>query len=208
MGLREYIESAKKQGANEAQIRDALTKNGWAVQDIDSALRPAQDALVVPPPPAPHFGMWVAFLYIILFISLYVSATSFGGILHLVVDEKIPDKLATLGYGYYANQYLMQAYLACLIVGFPIFAGLFLFLKRQVIKQPAIKSLRARKQLVYLTLVGTFLIMLGHLIATIYGFLGGTVTARSLGHLGVTFFVAGSIFVYFLVDVWGDRRQA
>ena len=207
--LLEYIANARTTGATDDQIREALLKNGWQVADVNHALNPLNaGSTLTPPPPAPHFGMWVGFLYVILFISLYVSATALGGILHYAVDEMIPDSLDTVNASQYIGQYLMQTYIASLIVGFPIFAALFLVLKNQTIKAPTVKGLRIRKILIYITLIGTFLIMLGHLIATVYGFLGGTVTQRAIGHLGVTFLVAGSIFVYFLMDVWGDRKQS
>lgn len=205
--LQEYISSARGKNVTDDQIRHALLKSGWKSEDVDHALDTGMDSTLPPPPPAVHFGMWVGFLYVILFISLYVSATALGGILHYWVDEVIPDRLDTVNYSQYFSQYLMQYYLSALIVGFPIFGALFLVLKHQALKNPAVKSLGVRKILIYLTLVGTFLIMLGYLIATIYGFLGGSVSTRVFGHLGVTFLVAGSIFVYFLMDVWGDRTQ-
>lgn len=204
-----FIEKARQSKATDEQIRAALLQHGWAPDAIDGALRPASSLeTLAPPPPAPHFGMWIGFLYIILFISLYVFATALGGVAHYAVDEYIKDSLDQVDYTKYIGQYLMQTYLSCLIVGFPIFAFLFLIIKRQVIKNHAIKGLRVRKILIYLTLVGTFLIMIGHIIGTVYGFLGGTVTLRAAAHLGVTFLVAGTIFVYFLLDVWGDRKQS
>lgn len=155
-----------------------------------------------------HFEMWIGFLYIILFISLYVCATALAGILHYAVDDFIPDNLDSMSVSYTMGAYFMKAYLASLIVGFPFFAALFLILKHQTIKNPAIKNLQARKGLIYFTLVITFLIMIGSLIATVYGFLDGSVTQRSVAHLFVTLLVAGFIFGYFLFDVWGDRRQS
>lgn len=208
--LQSYIADMHSKGATDEQIKAELLKHGWPEKDVNAAFTPIESSVSVPPPPdVSHFGMWIGFLYIILFISLYVTATAFGGILHYAVDELIQDNLdTTYAAAQYVNQYLMQGYLACLIVGFPIFAFLFLFLKRQAVKNPSVKNLRIRKILIYLTLIGTFLIMLGHIIVTVYGLLGGTVTMRALGHLGVTLFVAGGIFIYFLQDVLGDRKQS
>lgn len=207
--IADYVTSARAKGASDDQIKNALQKAGWQESAIVSALTPVKEnALPEAPPPAPHFGMWVGFLYVLLFISLYVSATALGGIFHYAVDEFIPDTLDKTNFSMTIGQYMMQFYIASLIVGFPIFAGLFLILKNQALKNPAVKGLRIRKILIYITLVGTFLIMLGHLIATVYGFLGGTVTERALAHLCVTLLVAGSIFGYFLLDVWGDRKQS
>lgn len=205
--LLDFIESARNKGVGDSAIKTTLLQHGWKEQDIEQAMSAKGFSLPVPPP-VQHFGMWIGFLYIILFISLYVCASSFAGILDYAVDANIPDALDRSETIYtIIGQYLMQYYLASLIVGFPIFAGLFIFLKKQTLKNPAIKGIRSRKILVYITLIGTFLIILGHLISTVYGFLGGIITTRTIGHLGVTLLVAGSIFIYFLVEIWGDRKQ-
>jgi hypothetical protein len=129
-----------------------------------------------------------------------------GGILHIGVDDFFKDKIDTYSYTDGINTYLLNVYIAFLIVGFPIFATLFVFLKRQAIKNPGIKNLGVRKFLIYLTLVGTFLIMIGHLITTIFGLLSGEIAMSSIFHLGVTFLIAGSIFVYLLLAVKEDRN--
>lgn len=207
--LDKYIVSSREQKVPDSDIKAQLIKSGWGEAEVDKglAVSPAGDFL--PPPPVPRFGMWVAFQYIILFISLYISATSFAGILHQIVNDKITDSLDNIGYSYAAtfNDSLVRVYIAALIVAFPIFLVLFLILKRQVLQKPIVKSLKARKVLIYLTLVGTFLIMLGHLIMEIYGLLSGTTTTRSLAHLGVTLLVAGSIFIYFIFEVKEDRKH-
>lgn len=150
--------------------------------------------------------MWVAFQYIILFIALYLSATAVGGILHEAVDNVFSDRINPYDYGRSINNWLLNFYIAFLIVGFPIFAWLFIVLKKQAIEKPGIKNLGARKFLIYLTLVGTFLIMIGHLIGTVLSFLNGDIALSSIFHLGVTFLIAGSIFVYLLLAVKEDRK--
>lgn len=201
--LLNFIQNAKAKKVPEDTIRGQLLKTGWSEYDINEAMTPnSSSGINMPPPPVPHFGMWVAFQYIILFITLYIWATAFGGMLDYIVDKYLPDTLYARG-GF--NSFVMW-YLACLIVVFPIFAFLFLVLKKQAINKPAVKNLRARKVLIYLTLVGTFLLMVVHLIITLFRFLNGSSTLNSFLHFLVTLFVAGSIFVYFLIEVWGDRK--
>lgn len=154
----------------------------------------------------PHFGMWVAFQYVILFISLYISFTSLGFLLHDTVDKYIPDPAKTINVYSMISSSLLRWYIAALIVVYPIFAFLFITAKKQVLKNPDLKNLRARKILIYITLVGTFIIMVINLIATINRFLGGTQSLNSFAHLGITILVAGSIFVYLINEVKGDRK--
>lgn len=206
--LVKYITSLRNQNVNDQLIKEKLIESGWPENEILSALVP-QSTINNIPPPVPHFGMWVAFQYIILFITLYIWATCFGGILHYAVDQNIKDPIDNLSYSFGSRlgSIIMPGYLAGLIVSFPIFAALFLILKKQAKEKPGVKNLRVRKVLIYLTLIGTFLVMIGHLISTIYGFLSAATTLRSLMHLLVTLLVAGSIFIYFLMEVWGDRKN-
>ena len=205
--LEKYIATARAQNATNDQIKQQLVQGGWVESEVSEALNPQPSgAPNLPPPPVPRFGMWVAFQYIILFISLYISATALGGLLHTAVDRIFQDRINQYDYGSTINSYLLNVYLAFLIVGFPIFAYLFITLKRQTIKKPAVKNITSRKILIYITLVGTFLIMVGHLIGTIMSFLNGSIALSSIFHLGVTFLIAGTIFVYLLLAVKEDRK--
>lgn len=206
--LIKYIESAREKKASDEKIKSALISAGWGENEIAEALKPKSDSLELPPPPVPHFNMWVSFQYVLLFISLYISATSFGTILHYAVNQYIPDKLDELNYSYSygLTDWMLSSGIAGIIVTFPIFAVLFILLKRQTLERPAVKNIKLRKILIYLTLIGTFLVMIGHLIYTIYSFLEGSTTTRSGAHLLINLIIAGSIFGYLLGEVREDRK--
>src|SRR3989344_29011 len=108
--LEKYINSAREQKITDSEIREQLVKAGWSESDVTSALSPKSTSNInLPPPPVPQFGMWVTFQYILLFICLYVSATSLGGILHRVVDKYLPDNVDRIDY---FGSYLLKGYLA------------------------------------------------------------------------------------------------
>ena len=207
--LSNYIASARSGGAKDDQIKAELLKSGWPESEVSLAFTPSQDSAInLPPPPVPHFGMWVAFEYIVLFITLYVSAMSLGGILNFAVDKSLPDRLnQSLSYSLGLGQLLLQGFLAGIIVCYPIFILLFIILRKQLIANQAIRNLRARKLLIYLTLLVTFLIMIGNIISVVFGFLSGNATTNSLAHFGVTVTIAGSIFLYLLLEVREDRKE-
>lgn len=217
--LEKYINAARERKVSDEVIKSELIKSGWSESDVLEALTSKPSTGIdVPPPPVPRFGMWVAFQYILLFISLYVTATAVSSILHYAVDDFIRDPLDKTGYDRYSGfagfDYFSLLFgdqllilLAALIVAFPIFGALFLIVKKEAIAKPAIRGLKTRKILIYITLVITFLILVGHLIGTIYSFLSGTVTTRILAHLVVTFAITGSIFAYLLREVWEDRKS-
>jgi MFS family permease len=205
--LKNYIDEARQKKVSDEQITNSLLSAGWPTDQVTAAL--AGDADLLVPPPAPsvaHVGMWTGFLYILFFISLYVLATSIGGIFHTWVDKALPTPNDSFTSYFIDNATLIQGYLAAIIVSYPVLIALAILLKKQLIKQPMVKNLRSRKILIYITLVGTFLIMLGEVISTIYDFLSGSVTGNVIGHLFVTVLIAGSIFGYYISEVKHDRK--
>lgn len=206
-----YITNAREKKVSDAQIKAALIAAGWQEDQVVAALNQSTNGLLPPPPPPQaHVGMWVGFLYILFFISLYVLLISIGIIFHHMVDKLIPDiKTASASYSDIYDSsfvYAIRGCIAAIIVSYPIFLILALTLKKQLSKQPIVRNLRSRKLLIYLTLIITFLIMLGHIIMTIYGFLSGSLTGNAIGHLLITVLVAGSLFGYFINEVKYDRK--
>ena len=215
--LKSYIEKAREKKLTTEQIKNNLIAAGWQEEQIAEALSQDTDLLPPPPPPAvAHVGMWTGFLYILFFIALYTLATAIAGMLHLWIDKALPTVIDNadgssfdLFSMFAANGYsasIIRGYIAAIIVSFPIFITLAFILKRQIVTQPYVKNLRSRKLLIYITLIGTFLILLGNIIATCYDFLSGTVTGNGLGHFGVTILIVGAIFAYFIGEVKNDRK--
>jgi len=207
--LQSYIDEARKKSATDDQIRDNLIRGGWTEQDVNSALSPKLSDIPLPTPPVPHIGMWTGFLYIIFFISLYILSTATGNIFHFWVEKVMPQPASITGgfslWSWYSDESI-RASIAAIIVSFPIFAILGIMLKKQLVKRPTVRSLRSRKQLIYITLLGTFLIMLSQVISTLYSFLSGSGTWNAIGHLMVTLSIAGTIFLYFISEVKNDSK--
>lgn len=208
--LEKYIKSARDQRVSDQVIREQLLRAGWQVGDIDLALTPVPSGAaglpIAPIAPVPHFGMWVAFQYILFFITILVCATALAEIFHFFVAKWLPDSLEYSYYFFATNDDILRIYMASLMVSFPIFATLFIVLKRQALKNQQVKNLRTRKILVYATLIITFMVLLTRIINNVYKFLGGVAVAPMLAHAAVTFIVSGSIFIYFILDIMADRR--
>lgn len=207
--LVKYIESARAKQMSDDVIKMQLIKAGWNESEVSEVLKPSlkvDDSLI--PPPVPRIGMWVSFQYVLLFISLYIWTISLGGIAYHATDRLIKDPLdrSAPSMGGLDNP-VMKGYLAAIIVAYPIFVLLFLRLKKLSYEKPFTKSLGSRKALIYLTLVITFLILITHLIAIIYGVLDGDIKGRSIAHFIITLSIAGSVFFYLLHDVREDRKS-
>lgn len=154
--------------------------------------------------------MWDAFEHILLFISLYTMATAIALILHTFVDKWLPGVQADLYSNYYSNSdwqsVLLRGYTAALIVSLPVFSFLFLDLVKRMNKNPHLRTIKSRRVLIYITLVITFIIMLGNVISAVFTLLGGNITVNFLLHLFVTIAVSGIIFAYYFHEVREDRK--
>src|SRR6266568_9213829 len=210
--LKSYISKAREKKLSDEQITNSLVAAGWQKEQIAQALSQDSDLPVPPLPPSfSHVGMWTGFLYILFFISLYVLAGAISGILTIWVDKTIPTVISSNDtspsdfFFFFLDNYdtpsIIRGYIAAIIVSLPLFVSLALVLKKQLVTQPVVRNLRSRKILIYITLIGTFLILLGNIITTCYELLSGTVTGNGLGHLGVTLLIVGAIFAYFIGEV-------
>lgn len=163
----------------------------------------------------PNVGMWVGFIHVVFFISLYFLATSSANILHEAVNRFVKDPLeletATRSYlGLFGigsfKDYWLRYNLAALIVSFPIFISLFVYIERLISSNKGIADIRIRHLLIYISLVGTFLFFNYALIKVLYAFLDGSLNTRSILHMLVTVSISLIIFVYYLFAVKGDRK--
>src|SRR5205823_148617 len=100
-----------------------------------------------------------------------------------------------------------RGYLAAIFVSYPLFVILAVILKKQITKQPMVRNFRSRKILIYITLIATFLIMLGEVITSGYNFLAGSFTANAARHVLVTFLITGALFAYFFSEVKNDGNS-
>ena len=161
-----------------------------------------------------NFGLWFGFIHVIYFVSLYFLATSVANILHEGVNRFMADPLETasvarsylglIGYGSF-REYWIKYNLAALIVSYPIFVFLFLYIKSIVGKDQERSELRIKHILTYVTLVGTFLFFNYGLIKVLYAFLDGALDTRSMLHAAITIGISLIIFIYFLFEVKKDR---
>lgn len=202
--------------ANNDPITDSKTQN-VPIKEINPIVPPSQpvsipQALPTAERSATQYGMWVAFEYILLFISLYVLSTALALAIHFYIDRWLPD----IANDYYKigsslssfQNMLLRGYLAAIIVAYPLFSLVFLHLIKRKKEDPGILELKSRKVLIYLTLVATFVFLLYNIIQIIYNFLGGNISFNFILHFLLTIGVSGSIFGYFLNEVKGDRKHA
>lgn len=139
------------------------------------------------------------FLHLLSIVTLYASAISFSTLVFQCINFWFPDVLG----GYYSSSSFeaMRWAIAMLIVFFPTHIATSMFLNKEYGVSPEKKELRIRKWLLYFTLFVTALIILGDLVALLLNFMRGELTIRFLLKVFTIFFVAGSIFGYYLWEL-------
>lgn len=213
--LLEFVRRQRSQGDNDSKITKDLQGVGWKNEDISQTLAMRDNNIPLPPSSLPvtkntstsTYSMWDAFEHVLLFISLYTLATSIAIILHNLVDRWFPSVTTSISnYQSSFSAEVLRWSLASVIVAYPLFSFLFLHVTKKTKEDPAIRNLRARKIWIYITLVGTFLIMLFNIISTIYNFLNGNISPNFITHLIVTLSITGIIFGYYVYQVREDRK--
>jgi hypothetical protein len=219
--LLQYITFARDRKVSDVDIRANLVAAGWDGGQVDRALGAGDDAMLMPPPPpgvtmpagsSPAAAAPIAVIqqrttrgleYTIMFLSLGVTAIALGIVLHNLVDSLFGFQSAFDGVVSYAS--------SALLVGLPIFALLFIRLKRAELREPQIRQDASRRHSVQLTLIIAFLWGLLRIVTYIYSLINGasatsydgsniSSSAGNFLHLLVTLAIAGGIFVYYWLD--------
>lgn len=209
--LKNYVAQSRAKGVPDAEIANQLRATGWPQALVDEAVGvPATAAAPnYHPQTVSGLGAWVAFQYVLMFVSLAFAAGGVAGLLHHLVDAKISAMSPATNYyslSYYSD-YLVPYYISTCIVAFPIFAGLALRLRYLIETKPEVRKARIRRAAIYIALIWTFIAMMVRLIGTVYSFVKGNAMATNvLSHLAVTLVISGVIFVYFAFEIRKDMK--
>lgn len=201
--LQHFVREALAKGTSRQEIRDYLKKAGWEQEEIAAALDAYADIPFSIPVPKrkPYLSAREAFLYLLLFLTLYISAYSFGALLFHYINRAFPDVLLQYDNG---SSQAIRSSLAALIVAFPIFFFLSMYLARTMRQHAEKKASKIRKWLTYITLFIAAGVIIGDLITLITNVLGGELTMRFDLKVLTVLAIAGSIFGYYL---WDLRRE-
>src|SRR5215468_7884155 len=95
-----FVRDALARGQSRAQIAEVLQKAGWTNEQTRAALAAYVDVeFPVPVPRArPNLSAREAFLYLVLFGTLFISALSLGSLLFDLINVRFPDPADTTNY--------------------------------------------------------------------------------------------------------------
>ena len=205
--LSDFVKSALASGVPRADIEAVLGKAGWTKGQTRAALASYADTdFPIPVPrPRPHLDARDAFLYLLLFLMLYVSAYHLGSLLFDIINAAIPDPADSNATSYVRAS--IRWSISSLLVAFPVFVYVSLLVGREIAADPNKRHSRVRRWLTYTTLFLAASILVGDVISLIYSLLGGEITSRFLLKVLVVGFIAGTVFWYYLSTLDDARAE-
>ncbi len=203
--IHDFIRDALAKGASKEELGTALKKEGWPDDEVTAALASFGDSVVsgVPVPRRkPYTSAKEGFLYLLMFVTLYISAYNFGALLFHFITMAFPDPLTD-----YVNTDGVRFAVSALIVAFPIYFWLTSSTRKALAKDPSKQASKVRKWLVYFTLFVAAAVIIGDLIALLMGLLGGELTMRFTLKVATVLLIAGMIFGYYRWDLGTDEKN-
>ncbi len=204
--LNHFVEEALKQGISRPKITQELTRAGWPKEEIRATLDEyIESDLPIPVPKRrPYLSAREAFLYLVMFLTLYISSFSLGSLIFDFINRWVPDIAAPYTFSDASLQTIRQE-TAALIISYPIFVFLCEILWNAMQRDPQKRQSKIRKWLSYLTLFIGAGIIIGDLIALVGNVLNGELTERFLLKVLTILVITVGIFGYYLWDLRHDE---
>ena len=203
-----FVHAALEKGEDRAAIGAALHGAGWPSQEVARALSAYSDVSFAIPVPRPRASLSSreTFLYLVLFVSLYISVWNFGHLLFELIDRAFPD-ITQRRYGGAFNLDDVRWAVSSLIIAFPVFLWTGNYIGKRLEANPAGRLSPIRRWCTYLTLFVAVAVLIGDATTVVYNMLGGELTIRFALKALVVGGVASSALLYYLRDLRHEEKE-
>ena len=207
--LQAFVKEALQSGASRSAIQGQLRNAGWQEDEVKTALDLYLDTDFPVPVPRrkPYLSAREAFMYLVMFFTLYTSAIAFGTLLFQYVNRWLPDPINN-PYYYDGTLSAIRNATAALIIAFPVFLFVARSLYGAIRKDPEKRASKVRKWLTYLTLFVAAGVIIGDLITLVNYLLSGELTLRFVLKVVIVLGISGTIFGYYLWDLRQEEQEA
>jgi hypothetical protein len=198
-----FLKEGLDRGLPREQLEEVLLQAGWPTDQVRDALgRFADVEFPIPVPrPTPYLFAREAFVYLVLFSTLYVSAFHLGGLIFQIINQAFPDPAVDAALALEASREAIRWSISLLVVAFPVFVFVSWTNERAVRLDPSRRLSKVRRWLTYLTLFVAAGILIGDVTSIVYNLLGGEMTTRFALKVLTVGAIAGSVFGYFRRDL-------
>lgn len=192
-------------------IREQLQRAGWRAEEIDAALAAWSESEFPVPVPKRRVQLSAreAFLYLVLFVTLYVTAFNVGALLFQFIERWLPDLAFTPGYAV-QDRFSARAVrdsIAALLIGWPVYLFLSRVIGGMLARDPEKRVSGVRRWLTYVTLFVAALVILGDLTFVVSRLLSGELPPRFLARTIVVLLIAGYVFGHYLADLRQEEDE-
>ena len=202
-----FVKESLTRGLGRDATRDVLLRAGWREDEVNNALSAFADIdFPVPVPrPKPYMQAREAFMYLVSFVALFITAFSIGTLVFGYIDHAFPDPLARHAqYGGDTVPSEMTWAMAAVIITFPLYLFLMWRLAKDAAIHPEFRQSRMWRWLTYLTLAIAAAVITGDLIALLSNVLRGDLTVPFVLKVLTVLLITGAVFGYYL---WDLRRK-
>jgi len=208
--LREFVREALARGMPRTAIRERLLEAGWRLEEIETALSAFADIESPIPVPRrrPYLSARETFFYLVLFVTLYITAFHVGAVLFQLVNRAVPD---VAGPGSYAEEFSPQAArgaIAAIIIAFPIFLFMSRLIGTSVARDPEKRASKIRRWLTYITLFVSACVIIGDLTFLVTRVLSGELALRVGLKVLAVLLIAGVLFLHYLATLRREEDRA
>jgi hypothetical protein len=205
--LEHFVRDALARGADRDAIRAALSGAGWPAAEIDAALGAWVDTPFGVPAPRRRVQTSAreAFLYLVMFATLYVVAFHVGALLFAGIERMFPDPAFYERWP--AGLRGVRASTAAVLIAFPVFAWVARHIGGLLQKEPEKRASGVRRWLTWLTLFLAALVLIGDLVVVLTQALSGELAMRFTLKSGVVFAIAGMVFGHYFAGMRSDEAE-
>ena len=196
-----FVRDAMTQGISQKEIRSVLLDAGWREPQVRQALAGYGESPYGVPVPRPRRSeAREAFIYLVLFVTMYLSAFNLGNLAFQFINRSFPIP----GQPDLRIDDAIRWSTSILIVALPVFFFLTRMTNRAIRRDPSRQASDMRRKLTYLTMVVSSFVLLGVFSTVVYNFLGDALTARFVLKALSAGLIATGVFGYYLMDVRED----
>ena len=203
--LSDFVRRALEGGHPKQEIGSKLHEAGWAGDEVADSLAVYADVdfPIAVPRPRPYLSAAEAFVYLVLFGTLYASAVAWAQLLFEFVDIAFPDP-RDVNMLWRSTEQIMRWSMATLTISFPVFLLLSRRAYVDVRENPEKRRSKVRKWLTYLTLSLAAAVLLIDVTTLVYFLFDGELTTRFVLKFLVVLAVAGGALAFYL---WHIRQD-
>jgi uncharacterized protein DUF5671 len=202
-----FVKDALGRGIARADVEQVLRRAGWSAEQVAGALAAFADVdFAVPVPrPRPYVSAREAFMYVVMFMTLYTTAWSLGNLVFEFIDRAFPDPAMRRSTEF--SLAVIRWSVSSLVVACPVFLYVGSLVARSIRRDPTKRASKIRRNLTYVTLFVASCMLLGDVTTLVYNLLGGELTVRFVLKALTVGLIAGAAFVYYLTGLRHDEKE-